>query len=371
MNRQIDESGFALVESLAALMVLLILLPALGRLAQMGYDEVQKRVVASHLAQVTDAAAAYVREHHATLVTSATTTGSVQISMDQLAPHLPHGFQDRNAWGQSYGIYVLQPSSGSLQAVVLTREGRSDGTEFQNLHVPGAAAMAGAAGGFVPSGDMSGQPSTTLQGAFGGWKLDLTGTDIPNPGPGHLVGMVSLSGADLAQDCLYRVSVPGHPELNAMQAELDMTGHAVRGIRELQFNPHALADFNATACTAETEGRVFFDPDEGLYVCRGEAPQVLADTANSQLFKDARLAADGEFIPKPECPAGVSTSPGIFVSPAAFAEGAQANALVAVQAWATDTGDSWQVHLRLKNAKNEWVSPPPELGRVMVLTTCN
>jgi len=156
-----------------------------------------------------------------------------------------------------------------------------------------------------------------------------------------------------------------------MHAELDMTDHAMRGVRELQFSAHSLSDFNATACTADTEGRVFFDPDEGLYVCRGQAPQVLADTANSQLFKDARLAANGELIPKPECPAGVSSSPSIFVSPAAFAEGTQADALVAVQTWATDVGDSWQVHLRIKNAKNEWISPPSALGRAMVLTTCN
>ena len=365
------EEGFALVESLAALIVLLMLLPALGRLAQWGYAEVQKRVVAAHLGQVTGATAAYVRENHAHLLTTATASDSVQISMTQLAPHLPHGFQERNAWGQDYGIYVLQPESGRLQALVLTQGGRSEGREFRNLLVPGAAAMAGASGGFVPSGDMPGQPSSQLQGAFGGWVMDLSSSDIPNPGPGHLAAMVSLSAADMSQDFLYRVSVPGHPELNEMETELDMTDHAVRGVRELQFNAHSLADFNATACSAYTEGRMFFDPDEGLYVCRGEAPQILADTGNSRMFKDARLAVDGELIPKPECPAGVSSQPIIFVTPAAFAEGLKADALVAVQAWATDLGSNWQVHLRMKNAKDEWISPPADLGRVMVLTICN
>lgn len=371
MKHHNNENGFALVESLAALMVLLILLPALGKLALWGYDEVQKRVVAAHLTQVTNAAATYVRENHPDLIASATAASSVQITMEQLGPYLPSGFQDQNAWGQSYGIYVRQPTSGRLQAIVLTQGGRSEGSEFQNLLVPGAAAMAGGAGGFVPSGDLFGQPSTRLQGAFGGWALDLAGTDIPNPGPGHLAGMASLSKADVAQDFLYRVAMPGHPELNEMHTELDMTDHAVRSVRELTFESHTLNDIDDAGCTPETEGRISFDPDEGLYVCRGGAPQILADTGNSQLFKDARLAADGELIPKPECPVGVSVSPSIYVTPAAFAEGAQADAVVAVQAWATEAGDSWQVHLQIKNAQNQWVSPPAEVGRALVLTTCN
>ena len=371
LRRRSHQSGFALVESLAALMVLLILLPALGRLAQWGYAEVQKRVVAAHLAQVTNAVASYVREHHADLLKAATASKSAKITMTQLGQYLPKGFHNENAWGQSYGIYVLEPDSGRLQAIVLTRGGRSDGREFRNIHVPGAAAMAGAAGGFVPSGDVPGQPSAKLRGAFGGWIMDLAGTDIPNPGPGHLAALVSLSAADLAQDFLYRVSVPGRPELNAMETDLDMTDHALRGVRELQFKAHTLADIDAAGCTPDNEGRVFFDPDEGLYVCRGQAPQVLADTGNSQLFKDARLAVNGELIPKPDCPSGVTAAPRIFVAPASFAEGAKSDALVAVQAWATDAGSGWRVHLRIKIAKNVWVAPPPDLGRALVLTTCD
>lgn len=372
-SEQNSHAGFALMESLAALMILAILLPLLGRLAQSGYDEVQKRVVAAHLRTVITAAASYVRKNHLTLATTATATTAVPVSFAQLAPFLPAGFQNQNGWGQTYSAFVVQPTSGQLQAVVLTYGGRATGREFQNLLVPSAAALTGGAGGFVPSGDMPGQPATELRGAFGGYRLSLSGTNIPNPGPGHLGGMAQLSESDLGQDFLYRVAVPGHPELNAMTTDLDMTDHAVRGVSEVQFTGSTIAaKGGAGFCNAlDDEGRVFLDPDEGLYVCRGGQPEIIADTGNSQLFKSSQLAVDGELIPKPLCPVGVACTPQIFVAPAAFTEGPQADAMAAVQTWATDMGTNWQVHLRIKDVTDTWISPPPDYGKIMVLTTCN
>ncbi len=190
-----------------------------------------KRAVADHLATILDATAEYIRVNRGALLATAGASAPVQVSIAALKSgnHLLPGFGDRNPWGQSYGIYVLQPASGELEGIVLTYGGRShvaSRPKFGNLMAPSAAALVGGAGGFIPSGTIPGQSANTLEGAFGGWRVPLVGTSIPIPPPGHVGGLSSLRDTGtMDQDFLYRVAVPGHPELNAMQTELDMTNH--------------------------------------------------------------------------------------------------------------------------------------------------
>lgn len=369
------QSGGILLESLATLTLLLIMLPTLANLVDSGYREVKKRAVADHLSEVLDATAEYVRANHETLAATATASVAAPITLTQLLPFLPDGFQSRNAWGQQYGAYVLEPSAGTLQALVLTFNGRTVDTEFANLDVPSAAALVGGAGGYIPTGDLPGQTSTELRGSYGGWVVSLAGTNIPNPGPGHLGGMVSFTAADLAQDYLYRVAVPGHDELNEMSTELDMTDHAIRGISELQFESHTLASIDPSGFCSDPakNGRITFDPDVGFYTCRNSQVEVLLDSGNSLALQNATVAVNGQLIDKPTCPTGTGQQPEIFVSPSIVAQGTDASGLLSVQSWAVDQGDQWRVYLRVLTTDSSagWVYPSGDHGRIMVLTTCN
>ncbi|CCO24030.1 shufflon system plasmid conjugative transfer pilus tip adhesin PilV [Maridesulfovibrio hydrothermalis] len=372
------QAGIGLLDALAGILILALILPTLASLANRGVEHIRQKNVSSHLAAVMNAASAYAKEHYADLITSSTASAATAVTMSQLRSggFLSSGFQDLNGWGQRYGIYVLQPSAGDLQVIVLTYAGRTDSAnekEFSTAIVPATAAMLGGSGGYIPTGDLPGQSATELRGSYGGWTVNLAGTDIPIPTAGHIGGRAFLREEDINKDFLYRVEVPGHPELNEMSTELDMTDHAIENVKEIQFEQHTITDIDAAGFCGDPdkEGRVFFDKAVGLYICRDGEPQIIADTGNSQLFKDATYAVDGELIPKPICPPGVTSAPRIFVAPAVFAEGAMSNAFVAVQSWATSEGDFWRVHLRVKNIRDEWVSPPAGYGRVMVLTTCN
>lgn len=372
------QAGFGMLDALAGLFVLMLLTPMLADLIDRGVESIKQKTVSSHLSTIMDAASAYARENYADLITSSTASGATAVTMAQLRSggFLPSVFQDLNGWGQRYGIYVLEPNDGDLQVIVLTYGGRTasnNDKDFANAIVPSTAAMVGGAGGYIPTGNIPGQTTTELRGSYGGWTVNLAGTNIPIPAPGHIGGRAFMREEDINKDFLYRVEVPGHPELNAMSTELDMTDHAIKNVKEVQFEKHTIADIDATGFCGdpEKEGRVFFDPAFGLYICRNGEPYILADTGNSKLFKDATYATDGELIPKPSCPSGVTSIPQIFVAPAVFAEGATSNAFVAVQSWATDEGDNWRVHLRVKNVSDTWVSPPSGYGKVMVLTTCN
>ena len=156
------QNGFTSLEILGALVVFLMLLPVLASLVESGLDSMKKRAVADHLAKVADAASSYCKEHWAGLVASTSATTAASITLNQLRADgfLPSGFQNTNAWGQTYGIYALQPATGELQTVVLTTGGRGVGEDksFLNSDVPSCAAEIGGAGGFIPTGDVPGQP---------------------------------------------------------------------------------------------------------------------------------------------------------------------------------------------------------------------
>lgn len=364
--------------SLGALAIFAILLPSLVGLAQMGFTRSEQRLAAEHLGQVMEASGNYVRKHQATLSSQASAGGGPEISVADLITdgQLMRGFQNRNIWGQSYRIYIRKPKDDDLTAVVLTSGGYTrPSKKFTNSVAPGAALLVGGAGGFVPSGDIRGQNAGTLHGAGAGWIVSLADLGIPSPGPGHLGGLTNYDPTSLGQDQLYRVAVPGQPELNEMWTELDMTDHAIENVKEIQFVPHTLAEMENFCASGDQNGRFFLHADEGLYLCRDGKVQTIADTGNSLLMKDMTLASHGQRIPKPHCPPGVDAEPEIFLSPVVYATGEISPPITAVQSWATSVGTEWQVNLRLmtadpRNSTPVWVNPSPDYGKVMVTTIC-
>lgn len=368
-----------LIEVIGALIIMIIVMPTLLGIWEKGYVEMQKRQAADHLNRVSKAAAGYVRKHQATLLTSATASSGPSVSIANLVTEslLPAGFSNANVWGQGYTVYIRQPQAKELQAIVLTSGGR--GTEqslFASAVVPSAALMAGGAAGFVPTGALPGQVAGTLHGAGGGWVVNLGTFGIPSPGAGHLGALASFDSAALGQDFLYRVAVPGHEELNAMQTELDMTDHAIRGVKEVQFVER---EITGETCTApEDQGRLFLDRTQGLYLCRNNLLEIIGDTGNSTLFKKAELAKNGDIIEKPICPPSTETVAQIFTMPVIAEAGPEAPPMSSFQTWATSHSDTeWQVHMRLLTANKKlsaddsgWVYPEADYGRIMTFTTC-
>jgi hypothetical protein len=191
-----------------------------------------------------------------------------------------------------------------------------------------------------------------------------------------------LDSSALKQDFLYRVAVPGEPQLNAMQTTLDMTDHAIRGVGEIQYVSHSFESLADFCDTPADEGRTFLDADEGLYLCRGGQIRVVSDTGNSMAMQGATLAVDGQIIDKPTCSPGSATHPEIFVTPSITAAAANATdaakvkGLHSIQAWASNYPASssdavqWQVHMRVLTADNAWIYPTPDYGRMVVFTSC-
>ncbi|MDR2055454.1 MAG: shufflon system plasmid conjugative transfer pilus tip adhesin PilV [Desulfovibrio sp.] len=367
-----------LLGTIGALLITVILLPQLYSLWDYGHTQTQKRLAADHLKMVTLAASEYVRKHDETLRTSATASSGPSVGVPDLINDdlLRQGFSSRNVWGQTYQIYFRQPKTNELQAIVLTTGGRTDNpAKFETIIVPSAALLAGGSAGFVPNGDVPGQTADTLHGAGGGWVLSLGALGIPSPGPGHLGALGTFDDSALGQDFLYRVAVPGHPELNAMQTELDMTDHAIRGVSELQFTER---EISTETCADDEQGRVFLDKYQGLFLCRNNRLEAIGDTGNSTLLREAALARNGDTVSKPVCPTNTGTTPMIFTAPSLAAFGPESPPISAFQTWAISLDDTqWQVFMRLLSADKSlsaddtgWVYPLDDFNRISVFTTC-
>lgn len=128
-------------------------------------------------------------------------------------------------------------------------------------------------------------------------------------------------------------------------------------------------DLAELPCSAASEGRVFLDADQGLYVCRKGKPELISDSGNSQPIKMATVMPGG-VIDKPTCSPG--HTPAIYVAPTIFSAGSTSPPLASVQAWATNESDTqWRVQLRvLRGDGKGWVTPPANYGRVMALAVC-
>lgn len=373
--KKTSHSGFTLIELVIALMVIGVLMPLAYRHWQIGYIAEQQSHAADQLRQVNDAANAYIKRHFEALLSSATPSSGPQITIDQLVNDglLPDGFRNSNIWGQSYEIYVRKPYENTLNSITITRGGREhkEGDSFATLTVPGAALRLGGAGGFVPTGTLPGQDEGTLHGTAGGFILNLAALGIVSPGPGHLGAYSAFDEYDLGTDYLYRGEVPGHPEYNQMQTELDMTGHGIENVGSVQYVSRTVTD--GESCSDEDEGKMFLDELQGMYLCRNGQLVLMADTGNSTQFKMSTVANNGDRIDKPSCAPGTGTVPQIYVAPAIASSGAKSPPMAALQAWATSVSSTqWQVHLRVLNTTNEnsWVYPDANYGRVMVFTTC-
>jgi Bacterial shufflon protein, N-terminal constant region len=140
------------------------------------------------------------------------------------AGDVPSGFSSTNVIGQTWHVYVIQPTSGNFQALIESEGG-------QKLAAKDMAMIAGETGdlgGFVPyNGTVSGLSSADAVGP--NWSMSLSG--LPSPGSGRLVGNISFGnangGAIDTNSFLYRVGVSGQAGLNTMSAPLDMGGNNI------------------------------------------------------------------------------------------------------------------------------------------------
>ncbi len=369
------KNGFTLIEVLGSLVVISLMMVGMYNIWYRSSEKVQEANAAQHMKEVSDAATRFIKEHYAAILAASTPAAGPQYTIADLIAEsfLPNGFQDTNIWGQDYVIYARSPRANMLTTYIITYNGRGyddDGADsWATVTVPAAAMLIDGAGGYTPA-PVNGENEDILVGAGGGYRIDLAAIGIPLPGAGHLGYYSAFGEESLGTDFLYRNQVPGHPEYNQMNTNLDMTNHELTRVRDIQLVDRNIAE--GTACSAADEGKMFLDDTQGMYLCRNNQLVLMADTGNSSFIKNATVASHGTLINKPNCGASTGKTPQIFVGPVMFSSGANSPAISAVQAFAENySATQWQVKLHVLNVDGQWIGPANGYGQVMVFAVCN
>ncbi|MHB8408959.1 MAG: shufflon system plasmid conjugative transfer pilus tip adhesin PilV [Acidiferrobacterales bacterium] len=215
---------------LFAFVALALITPTLIHGIQQNNQEIIGTVTARQLHQVTQGAQGYITAYASTIegASSPTSPATITIPMLEATGFLPQGFQATNPYGQDWEVQVLQPNPGQLQALVLSVGGQP----IPPVDVPRIGAEAGSKGGTVTS-------VGTAQGSFAGWQVSLA--NYTDPGAGHLAALLYFDNGNLENDYLYRVSVPGQPQLNTMSTDLNMGNNNVTNANNIQANTAQLA----------------------------------------------------------------------------------------------------------------------------------
>lgn len=371
-NKLTSRAGFSLPSVALGLIISMISISYLANHMEENRRRSEARIAAGQLIEVSDAAQSYIEANASAIMAAATPTvafGATGADI-QTAGFLDASWLDTNIWRQEYRLYVIEPTAGTLQGLLVTSGGKSvtGDPEFGSFTVPYAASLATSRAGFVPDTNIPGNVATRIQGTGGGWEFNAgVITNYTNPGPGHLAALINFGSGSSAQDFLYRVSVPGQPQLNQMQTDLDLGGNSIEDIANLQL---ANASVGSMSCGTNDNGRIYSNHSEGLFVCRDGSLELIPDSGNSMIVANITVASHNQLVPKASCPSGVGFAEQVFVAPQFVSEDGNAPPMSSIQTWPVDVGANWRINIRVSTENGESY-PNSSWARVNVIQICS
>lgn len=218
---------------------------------------------ASQFRQIINATRLYVQDNYGTLACTGAT--SCSISLTALEPnYLPNALSAMTPYNQTWQIQYIF-NNGILQVLVFSSGG-------PNIAAPTTAMIAAETGqeaGIIP---YPGQANTSAQvnlpaacdptkhananytsyqaeaiGSYGHWLLPSLSSYAGPFCPGHLAALLYFGpNGTLEDDYLYRVAVPGQPNLNTMQTNLTLDSQNAGGSIGVQTNSQNQEDTTNT-----------------------------------------------------------------------------------------------------------------------------
>ncbi len=230
------------------------------------------QTTAQQIRQVSDALAGYTKAYAGAIegVATATKPAVIPVSFLVNTGFLPTGTSSVDPYGQTVVGEILQPSPGILVGAVVTQ----GGTPPAGSHLNQLATLIGAQGGFVPTSDIQSLPgicgTNCYQGSGGTWKASFSQYPFTGVGPGSLIALQSYNSNNLPQDFLYRSNVPGFPQANQMQTNINMNGNNLNNAGTV--NTYNLTSPNGTISTQaiNTNGQPIYSgawfPSQAIWI---------------------------------------------------------------------------------------------------------
>lgn len=277
------QAGFTLVELLLVVGIGGVALVGFSDMAKNWRDNNRKTTIAHHLSTLHEAAESYVSANFADIWTLPAGFAenildvngdgvvdendglndplphiSIPVENDGVSPWylkdstgaLPASFSERNILNQQVRVivreagYVQGRRAMDIMTIAVADPLDPTARPIPDKDLGDIARLIGEKGGFFSAVNVTGDPclNGAVVGAFGGWRLEASafdGGDLcmgavpPSVGIGGYVAIVgTVFYEDLMDsDVLYKVSIPGRPELNRMEADLNMNTLAVQNVR--------------------------------------------------------------------------------------------------------------------------------------------
>ena len=230
---------------------------------QQQHRQMMDQTTAQEIRQVATALSGYIQTYASNIESVATATKPAVIPVSALIAtgFLPPGTNNVDPYGQTIVGEVLQPNPGYLVGAVVTQGGNPP----SGAHINQLATLIGAQGGFVPPSDLTALPgicgTNCFQGAGNAWTAAFSQYPFTGVGPGSLIALQSYNANNLPQDFLYRSQVPGQPQANTMDTNVNMNGNNLNNANYVQTynlaSPNGYVNMNGQtlgAGTIETTG---------------------------------------------------------------------------------------------------------------------
>lgn len=228
MRNRKSQSGFTLIEALVVLVLMALSLILLSSLMGSNAERDRETVAAQYMKRVVDATQRYVNDNYAALIASAGPTTPTVLSPATLrtAAYLGAQVGDTNVYGQSTQIRVIEPAAGQLQVLIVT----AGGAAIPEGSLRRIARQIGPEGGYVSTAS-----ATKMTGAYSGWTATLSTYGAANGG-GRVGAGLFFRDSQAVSDYIYRSAVAGKPELNTMNAALNMGNNDVANANAITAN---------------------------------------------------------------------------------------------------------------------------------------
>jgi len=256
------QRGISLTEAILGVATLGV---GLGIIADLQVDNLRKvkaETSAQQMQIVFDAAQSAVRDYYTDIIDGCAAGACVSVAIPATAAgatntlplellteenyldirNLNGGAIRQNAFGQDYVISVSNlgpPASGGgdrLRIQVVTQGGQ----EIDEVNGASIAAAIGNAGGFrPPPGGGALYADDTMYGAYGNWQMTEAemGGAATAPSDGGLAAVAYFGEGGVVADFLYRNPIPGQPEAQEMNANINANAFGLGNVRQIGGEP--------------------------------------------------------------------------------------------------------------------------------------
>ncbi|MBS0855537.1 MULTISPECIES: shufflon system plasmid conjugative transfer pilus tip adhesin PilV [unclassified Tatumella] len=224
--------------SLSLVLALILIAAPIGYQRYSDYLQLQEWMVTARQTNIfSEAAEYYLKDHYADLQKSLLAEKVVAVTARQLQQqgYLGKNIFLKNNQGQQYSIFFTLDNltNKNITGLLLSRQG-------DPLSEKGMRYIARLMHG--ESGYISEDNQAT--GVDGSWQINTALSGIP-ASRGHLAILLSadtMHSVFSESDRLYRYAVTGHPELNQMHADIDLTRHQLRNAGEITARDISVSD---------------------------------------------------------------------------------------------------------------------------------